>query len=379
MQTNPLVLVAAKGIVAFCVLVMPVAAFAQTPDEAAQTETPPGAYTRITLPTGKTVEERNAKGFNTIRTQAFSATDWSVSNTLGVGTDTPEQDLEIEKSSFPFLFIESLGATEAGVGFANPANFVGNYSYTHGATGDLLFDTGTAISMGIRHDNGFVGIGVSDPPLSRLQVGPGTVTPVTAGSAVLVEESAASSMILKSTSGAESFFYQDAVNGLFGTASTTPMGIRTNNLNRVWITAGDNVGIGTTSPTAALHVIGNIVASGTKSFAQDDPTDPAKQIVYAALEGGEAGTYTRGTATLVDGKIVVELPEHFRLVTEDSGLTVQLTPRGDWLQLFIVELSPGKLSVREANRRSGQFDFLVQGVRKGYADYRVIRDKVTAN
>jgi len=120
---------------------------------------------------------------------------------------------------------------------------------------------------------------------------------------------------------------------------------------------------------------GNIVARGRKGFVQDHPLDPTKVITYIALEGPEAGTYIRGTAQLINGEAVIVLPEHFSLVTNDEGLTVQLTPLGEWLQLYVVQKNTKQLIVREAQGKSGQFDYLVQGVRKGYENHRVIQDK----
>jgi hypothetical protein len=135
---------------------------------------------------------------------------------------------------------------------------------------------------------------------------------------------------------------------------------------------GTNV-VTITDPTLAVN--GDLTVTGTKSFVEVDPTDPAKEIVYSCLEGPEAGTYIRGTAKLVDGEAVINLPEDFNLVTSDEGLTVQLTPAGEWLQLYVVEKGTQRIVVREANGKNGQFDYLVQGVRKGYEDYQVIRDK----
>jgi len=124
-----------------------------------------------------------------------------------------------------------------------------------------------------------------------------------------------------------------------------------------------------------VEVRGNLSATGTKPFVQAHPTDPDKEIVYIALEGGEAGTYVRGSGQLESGKAVLALPEHFGLVTESSGLTVQLTPRGQWLQLYVVELDTAQLVVREAQGKSGAFDYLIQGVRRGYEQHEVIRTK----
>lgn len=127
--------------------------------------------------------------------------------------------------------------------------------------------------------------------------------------------------------------------------------------------------------TSRLFVGSDLNVSGKKSFVQVHPTDPTKEIVYVSLEGPEAGTYIRGTAKLINGEAVINLPEHFSLVTKDEVLTVQLTPRGEWLQLYLVKTSTKQIIVREASGKSGQFDYLAQGIRKGFENHQVIRDK----
>jgi hypothetical protein len=93
------------------------------------------------------------------------------------------------------------------------------------------------------------------------------------------------------------------------------------------INAPVQIGVGP-GGAGALHVVGNITATGAKLFVQDHPTDPSLEIRYIALEAGEAGTYARGTATLTNGVAVIDLPEHFALVTGPENLTAQITPRG---------------------------------------------------
>lgn len=124
-----------------------------------------------------------------------------------------------------------------------------------------------------------------------------------------------------------------------------------------------------------VQINGNLKLTGVKNFVQDHPTDPTKEIVYTALEGGEAGTYIRGTAKLVNGKAVIELPEHFSLATDQEGLTIHLTPRGQWLQLYVVELDTRQSVVREAQGKSGEFDYSILGIRQGYQHHQVIRTK----
>jgi hypothetical protein len=114
---------------------------------------------------------------------------------------------------------------------------------------------------------------------------------------------------------------------------------------------------------------------GGVSFVEDHPRDPTKEIVYVALEGPENGTYTRGIARLVAGIAVIDLPDHFSVVTNDEDITVQLTPRGTWLRLYTAQVSAKRIIVREEGGEAGNFDYLVQGVRRGYENHQVIRDK----
>ena len=132
---------------------------------------------------------------------------------------------------------------------------------------------------------------------------------------------------------------------------------------------------GSTTDVMTLRADGSIEVPGGKHFIQTHPNNPAKEIVYTSLEGGEAGTYIRGTGKLENGKAVIDLPEHFSLVTSEDGLTVQLTPRGEWLQLYVVQVGTKQIIVQEAQGKSGQFDYLIQGVRKGYEHHEVIREK----
>jgi hypothetical protein len=119
---------------------------------------------------------------------------------------------------------------------------------------------------------------------------------------------------------------------------------------------------------------GDLIASGTKNFVSPYPDQPGKKIYFAALEGPEAGTYYRGSAKLEGGVATIHLPDSFSKMTESAHVTVQLTPVGNWSQLFVAESSPSKLVIRAAQgAQDVEFHYLVQGIRKGYTDYSVVR------
>lgn len=122
-----------------------------------------------------------------------------------------------------------------------------------------------------------------------------------------------------------------------------------------------------------LTASGDLTVEGAKRFSVPDPAGEGS-IVFAALEGPEVGTYYRGTATTASGEAVIELPAYFARVTEAAGLTVQLTPLDGWSRLYVAGKSVERLVVRDAAGGEAAFDFLIQGVRKGYGGFQPERE-----
>jgi len=147
----------------------------------------------------------------------------------------------------------------------------------------------------------------------------------------------------------------------------------------VWADGFSSGGLADISDISAVNITAlNLDVHGSKNFVQTHPTDPTKEIVYTCLEGPESGTYVRGSAEMVNGKAVIKLPDHFGMVTSAKGLTVQLTSRGTWLELYVTTATVEQVTVGEAQSRSGHFDYLVQGVRLGYENKPVVRERKTA-
>jgi hypothetical protein len=112
---------------------------------------------------------------------------------------------------------------------------------------------------------------------------------------------------------------------------------------------------------------GDIGATGTKQFVVPHPTDPNIVIRYISLEGPEAGTYFRGRARLEGRMAIIDIPESFRLVTEEDGLSIQVTPIGGPASLWIQEIGLDRIMVR--GPRDIEFFYTVNGVRKGYGAF----------
>jgi len=121
-----------------------------------------------------------------------------------------------------------------------------------------------------------------------------------------------------------------------------------------------------------------VYGTGQVSFVQNHPDDPSSVIVYAAPEGDEVATYTRGTTRLADGEARVALGETFRWVTNpDIGLTAHITPREDCNGLYVADLSTDEIVVRELAGGTSDcaFDYLVYGLRIGFEETTTVQEK----
>jgi len=95
----------------------------------------------------------------------------------------------------------------------------------------------------------------------------------------------------------------------------------------------NSIGIKTTTPSFDLEVNGTFGAT-SKSFVIKHPTQEGKKLVYGAIEGPEFGVYVRGK---VNGNII-ELPEEWVGLVDESTITVQLTGDGLLKLLYVKEI-----------------------------------------
>ncbi|MDW3652165.1 MAG: hypothetical protein R8P61_34135, partial [Bacteroidia bacterium] len=120
------------------------------------------------------------------------------------------------------------------------------------------------------------------------------------------------------------------------------------------------------------------LAATVKNFRVQHPTEADKEIWYASIEGPEAAAYVRGTATLVDGKAIIEFPEHFELMIDESSLTISTSPwSADSKGLAVVKRTVHGFEVQELLKGEGnyKFDWEAKAVRKGYENFKVVRTK----
>jgi hypothetical protein len=137
--------------------------------------------------------------------------------------------------------------------------------------------------------------------------------------------------------------------------------------------------LGTTFGTApgpftgpwGVFAIGNFGASGAKHFVEPHPTDATKVILYSSLEGREVGTYFRGTASIVNHEAVIVIPEDFRMVTDEEGLTIQVTPIGAYSQVYVESKDLNQIVIRGS--RDVPFDYMINGVRRAFKNFEPVQ------
>jgi hypothetical protein len=122
------------------------------------------------------------------------------------------------------------------------------------------------------------------------------------------------------------------------------------------------VGILGYSSTIGVFAGGGFSGTGAKYFVEPHPTDASKVIRYIALEGGEPGTYFRGRGRFQNGIARITVPEDFRLVTAEEGLTVQVTPIGGMATVGVLRMDLNEIVVQSS--RNIEFSYMVNGIRR---------------
>jgi hypothetical protein len=115
---------------------------------------------------------------------------------------------------------------------------------------------------------------------------------------------------------------------------------------------------------------GPIGATGTKYFVEPHPTDASQVIRYVSLEGPKAGTYFTGRGKFQNGVATIEVPEDFRMVTDSEGLSIQVTPIGDFANVAVLRIQLDQIVVKAS--RNVEFFYTVNGVRKTHKDLKPI-------
>lgn len=143
--------------------------------------------------------------------------------------------------------------------------------------------------------------------------------------------------------------------------------MRTQQMNRLTIDSLGNV-----------FIPGNVNVSGAKNFKIPHPLDQEhKYLVHSCLEGPEAGVYYRGEGQLKEGIAQASLPEYFEALTRKDGRSVLLTniDGGDVLYVETqdgAQVKNGKFIARSSNPNSSQrFNWEVRAIRSDIEPLKV--------
>jgi hypothetical protein len=91
--------------------------------------------------------------------------------------------------------------------------------------------------------------------------------------------------------------------------------------------------------------IGGALNAISKSFVIPHPSIPGKTLRHGSLEGPEFGVYVRGR---LQGS-VIELPDYWINLVDQSSITVQLTPIGSYQKLFVQTIDNNRITIGNGN------------------------------
>lgn len=126
------------------------------------------------------------------------------------------------------------------------------------------------------------------------------------------------------------------------------------------LTASGN--ISTPSITAAFGAFASVAAP----FKKFDIPHPTKgegwRLAHTCLEGPEIGVYCRG---VLEGKTIIELPDYWRGLVRQDSITVNLTPKETYQELYY-EIIDWGTKIRVKNNASAPVNcsYTVYGERK---------------
>lgn len=252
-----------------------------------------------------------------------------------------------------------------------------NYSNTNGSHGVGGYAGGTGVVHGVQGEigagaaamsAGVHGIGPFSSTIRTYGVYGESAASVNDGAGVLGRSTAGTPPVIVTLGSVAGVRGEGAFRGTVGVAGPSGVGVRGYSVDAAGtLQMHGSLGVG---DTYGVFANGNLGATGTKTFVEPHPTDASKVIKFVSLEGPEAGTYFRGTASTRGGVCVIEVPEAFRMVTDDEGLTVQVTTVGSGAHAWVASESLERIVVRAT--ADTKLHYLVQGVRKAYRDFEPV-------
>lgn len=149
-----------------------------------------------------------------------------------------------------------------------------------------------------------------------------------------------------------------------------------NDLTRMTIKWDGNIAIGTSYPAAKLHVIGNFIATGSKSALVETASYGKRQLY--AVESPSNWFEDFGRGRLVEGHAMVQIDPMFaETVSLGSDYHIFVTPKGDCEGIYADHQTATSFEVRElkSGKSNIAFDYRIVAKRKGYENIRLAQVK----
>jgi hypothetical protein len=110
---------------------------------------------------------------------------------------------------------------------------------------------------------------------------------------------------------------------------------------------GSNFSTDFTFEGDTLNVLGDVFVQGTldaatKNFRIQHPTMEGYYLIHSSLEGPERGIYYRGKLKTNN---IIHLPDYWEDLTDETDISVQLTPIGNACQHFVKSVSKKEIEV----------------------------------
>ena len=246
-----------------------------------------------------------------------------------------------------------IGSSTANTGAFTSLSANGAVTFTQN-TASTTTGTGTLVVTGGLGVSGRINAANFDGIVGANSAAAGTFTTLTATSTVSL--SPANASVTASPTGSGTVTINPATAGTINNmsigASTRGSGAFTTLTANNAVTLTQNAtstttGTGTLVVTGGVGISENLNVGGafkaaTKSFFIKHPTKPGYNLEHGSLEGPENGVYVRGRLT---GSSVIELPDYWRGLVDETTITVQLTAIGSLQHMYVEKIEDNKVYI----------------------------------
>jgi hypothetical protein len=98
-----------------------------------------------------------------------------------------------------------------------------------------------------------------------------------------------------------------------------------------------------------------------KSFDIPHPSKENHRLRYICAEGPSADVFVRGK---LKGQSIIELPDYWKDLVDEESITINLTPIGQYQELFVIKIEGTKIHIRNNSAGAINCSYVVYGERK---------------